>query len=120
MAKDSPPDPLSMEAAEEVLRRIFGDDLAGCPVTLDEIARVIHQGIGQGTDQQKELIEMYEKAIEAVNLLSTPPGPAEVSNPEQLRSLLGDRLDAILKLTQKVMSTTALLRQTSESQDTGK
>ena len=112
MGKDSQADRLSTEIAEEVLRRIFGDDLAGCPVTLDEIARVIAEGAQQRNDQQRELIEMYEKAIEALNLLSTPPGTSEVSNPEQLRSLLGDRLDAILKLTQKVMETTTLLRKT--------
>lgn len=115
MGKDSPPDRLSIEIAEEVLRRIFGDDLAGCPVTLDEIAGVIAQGAPQRNDNQGELIEMYEKAIEALNLLSTPPGPTDVSSPEQLRSLLGDRLDTILKLTQKVMETTALLRKSSES-----
>ncbi len=114
MAKDSPPDRLSTEIAEEVLRRIFGDDLAGCPVTLEEIARVIAEGSQQRTDQQRELVEMYEKAIEALNLLSTPPGPSDVSSPEQLRSLLGDRLDAILKLTQKVMETTALLRKPTD------
>ncbi len=110
MGKESAPDRLSTEIAEEVLRRIYGDDLAGCPVTLDEIARVIAQGAQQRNDQHRELIEMYEKAIEALNLLSTPPGPSDVTSPEQLRSLLGDRLDAILKLTQKVMETTALVR----------
>jgi hypothetical protein len=99
--------------AEEVLRRIYGDDLMGCKVSLEEIAEVIEEGFKQDKQQQRELIEMYEKAIEAVSLLSTPPMSQDVPTPEQLRSMLGDRLDAIQRLARKVMDTTARLQKPS-------
>jgi hypothetical protein len=99
--------------AEEVLRRIYGDDLLGCKVSLEEIAEVIEEGFKQDKQQQRELIEMYEKAIEAVSLLSTPPMSQDVPTPEQLRSMLGDRLDAIQRLARKVMDTTARLQKPS-------
>ena len=97
---------IAKAVAEEILRRIYGDDLIGCTVSLDQIAAVVDEGF----KQERELIEMYEKAIEAMSLLSTPPQAEEVPTPEQLRSLLGDRLDAIQKLARKVMDTTARLQ----------
>jgi hypothetical protein len=96
--------------AEEILRRIYGDDLIGCGVSLDEIAAIIEEGF----KQERQLIEMYEKAIEAVSLLSTPPQTKEVPTPDQLRSLLGDRLDAIQQLARKVMDTTARVQKGSD------
>jgi hypothetical protein len=107
---DREPDRLSTEVAEEILRRIFGDDLLGCTVTLQEIAEIVHAGAEQRTSQHKELVEMYEKAMEALNLLATPPGTSEITDLAQLNGLLGERLDAIQKLTKKVMETTALLQ----------
>ena len=99
--------------AEEILRRIYGDDLLGCKVSLEEIAAIVEAGLKHDKTQQQELVEMYEKAIEAVNLLATPPQTQEVPTPEQLRSMLGDRLDAIQKLARKVMDTTARLQKPS-------
>ena len=104
------PDHLATEVAEEILRRIFGDDLTGCNVTLQEIAAIVQAGADQRRTQHRELAEMYEKAMEALNLLATPPGGAmEITDLAQLNGLLGERLDAIQKLTKKVMETTALL-----------
>jgi hypothetical protein len=57
---------------------------------------------------------MYEKAIEAVHLLATPPQTKEMPTPEQLRSMLGDRLDGIQKLAYKVMETTARLQKPAD------
>lgn len=96
---------IAKAVAEEILRRIYGDDLIGCKVSLDEVTAVVEEGF----KQERELIEMYEKAIEAVSLLSAPPQTQEMPTPEQLRSLLGERLDAIQKLARKVMDTTARL-----------
>ncbi|HKQ39224.1 MAG TPA: hypothetical protein VJ063_14195, partial [Verrucomicrobiae bacterium] len=62
--------PIANAVAEEVLRRIYGDDLLGCKVSLDEIADIIEAGLKHDREQQQELVEMYEKAIEAVDLLS--------------------------------------------------
>ena len=101
---------IARAVAEEILRRIYGDDLVGCKVSLDQIAEIVEEGF----KEHRELIEMYDKAIEAVGLLSTPPQTQDIPTPEQLRSLLGDRLDAIQKLVRKVMDTTARLQKASE------
>ena len=101
---------IAKAVAEEILRRIYGDDLLGCTVSLDEIAGIVEEGI----KHKQELIEMYEKAIEAVHLLATPPQTQEMPTPEQLRSMLGDRLDGIQKLAHKVMETTARLQKPAD------
>jgi len=107
---DSSPDRLSTEIAEEILRRIFGDDFEGCTVSLDEIASMIQTGADQRGVPQKELLEMYDKAIEALHLLTKPPSAADVTDIAQLNALLSERLDAVQKLTKKVMETTALIQ----------
>jgi hypothetical protein len=105
---------LAIVVAEEILRRIYGDDLIGCKVSLEEIAAIVEEGLKQDKRHQHELAEMYEKAIEAVNWLSTPPQTAEMPSPEQLRSILSERLDAIQKLARKVIDTTARLQNPDE------
>lgn len=105
---------IATAVAEEILRRIYGDDLIGCKVSLEEIAAVIEEGLRHDQQHQRDLIEMYEKAVEAISLLSTPPQTEDVPSPEQLRSLLGERLDAILKLARKVMDTTARLQKPAD------
>ena len=102
--------PIANAVAEQVLRRIYGDDLLGCRVSLDEIAAIVEEGLRHDKHHQRELVEMYEKAIEAVDLLSRPPQAAEIPQPEQLPSMLSDRLDAIQRLARKVMDTTARLQ----------
>ena len=114
---DNAPDRLASELAEEILRRIFGDDFEGCNVSLDEVASLIQAGTEQRGVQHKELAEMYEKAIEALNLLSTPPSTNGITDLAQLNTLLGERLDAIQKLTKKVINTTALLQNGSENRE---
>ena len=106
--------PIANAVAEEVLRRIYGDDLLGCKVTLDEIAAIIEEGLKHDRHHQRELLEMYEKAIEAVDLLSRPPQSPEVPKPEMLRSMLSDRLDAIQNLARKVTDTTTRLQKPAE------
>src|SRR5258708_4435324 len=111
------PDKLAVFLAEEILRTIYGDDYHGCQVSPDDIAALIHKGLGQRQTQTEELLELYEKVVEAVDLLSTPPDPAKVTDPEQLRKLLGERLDGIHAVTTKTIQTTALVRRTSGSED---
>jgi hypothetical protein len=101
---------IAMAVAEEILRRIYGDDLLGCKVSLDEVALIVQEGLKQEKHHQRELNELYEKTIEAVSLLATPPQTQEVPTPEQLRSILSERLDAIQKLARKVMDTTSRLQ----------
>jgi hypothetical protein len=105
---------IATAVAEEILRRIFGDDLLGCKVSLEEIAAIVEEGLKQDKQHQRELNQLYEKSMEAVSLLSTPPQPQEVPTPEQLRSLLGDRLDAIQKLARKVIDTTARVQKPAD------
>src|SRR5829696_6288927 len=110
MSGETPPDKLATLAAEEVLRTIFGDDLHGCTVSLDSVAKIIGETIEQRTEEDKDLIEMYEKLVEAIDLLSTPPASDKVPGPDELRSLLGERLDAIHTLAQKTRKTTDSLK----------
>lgn len=102
--------PIATAIAEEVLRRIYGDDLLGCKVSLEEVAALVEEGLKHDRRHQQELIEMYEKAIEAVSLLATPPQTQQVPSADELRSMLSERLDAIHRLARKVMDTTARLQ----------
>jgi hypothetical protein len=104
------PEKLAQLIAEEILRRIFGDDLHGCPVRLDEISALIDQALKQRALQDQAVIDMFEKVVEAMHVLSTPPDPEKVPTPEQLRSLLGQRLDAIHTLTTKTIETSRQLK----------
>ena len=107
-------------AAEEILRIIYGDDLAGCTVSLDRITQVISGAMtGQG-QVDRAIAELNEKAYEAIRLLSTPPVHGPSLNPDELRSLLGDRLDKIQALATKVIAATTAQRdlETSSSEPT--
>jgi hypothetical protein len=110
MSGNSEPGKLAAFLAEEILRTIYGDDYRGCTVSPDQIAAVIQKGLQQRHSQADDLLELYEKVVEAVDLLSTPPDVSKVNDPEQLRSLLSERLDGIHAVTTKTIHTTALLR----------
>jgi hypothetical protein len=117
MSGQSPPDKLANLTAEEILRTIFGDDLKGCNVTLDTIASIIAQALRQRSEEERDLIEMYEKLVEALDLLSTPPQTDKVPGPDELRTLLGERLDTIHTLTQKTKKATASLKALRSTDD---
>jgi hypothetical protein len=108
MNKETGPDVLALATAEEVLRKIYGDDLQGCTVTLDEIGRIIQQGAEpRGIS---ELMDLYGKLVEAIHLLSTPPDRNVITDPTQLRDLLSQRLDAIHDLTTKALNTITVFK----------
>lgn len=113
MSTDGQPDKLASFLAEEILRTIYGDDYLGCHVSPDQIATVIYKALEQRQAQTDDLLELYEKVVEAVDLLSTPPDATKVTDPNQLRTLLGERLDGIHAVTTKTRQTTALLRKSS-------
>ena len=92
------------------MRQIYGDDFKGCVINPDDLAQVIHSCLINNQKQSRELIELYEKVVEAVHLLSTPPDNKSVSGPDELRSLLSQRLDAIHEVTTKTMQTTSRAR----------
>ena len=107
MSEESHAERPAVVAAEEVLREIFGDDLQGCTVSMERIGAVIEATFGRETAKLHELVGLYEKLVEALHLLSTPPEEAKTMDANELRSLLGDRLDAIQTLTAKAMATTS-------------
>ena len=104
------PDPLAFVAAEEVLRTIYGDDLKGCVVSLDSIATIIDRALQQTAARNGEWLELHEKVVEAVHLLSTPPDITKVTDPKELQALLSQRLDAINSVTTKTIQTLAIIR----------
>jgi hypothetical protein len=93
-------------AAEDILRIIYGDDLAGCTVSLDRITEVISSAMAAQSQFDRAIMDLNEKAYEAIRLLSTPPVDGGSLNPDELRSLLGDRLDKIQTLATKVIAAT--------------
>lgn len=104
------PDPFpdaARAAAEEILRIIYGDDLAGCTVSLDRITEVISAAMAGQAKVERAIADLNEKAYEAIRLLSTPPADGSSLNADELRSLLGDRLDKIQTLATKVIAATS-------------
>lgn len=93
-------------AAEEILRIIYGEDLRGCAVSVDRIAAVVQAALEEQARGVREMAELHLKALEAVQLLSTPPTGGHTLSPEDLRSLLGDRLDKIRELATKILAAT--------------
>ena len=93
-------------AAEEVLRVIYGDDLNGCVVRLDDVSRVIRSAFETHARNTADLAELHAKGFEAVQLLATPPADGQTLTPEDLRTLLGERLDKIRELATKILDAT--------------
>jgi hypothetical protein len=110
MSSEVQPDKLALLVAEEILRTIFGDDLQGCPVTLEQIASILHNAMEQRSGQDKNLLDTFGQIVEAIHLLSTPPDARKVPNQDELRLLLTERLDAIHTITTKTIKTTTLLK----------
>ena len=106
MISDDQLERTAIATAEEVLRVIYGDDLRGCAVSLDSIAAVIRSGLEEHARIGDEIAALHGKAFEAVQLLATPPVDGHALSPEDLRTLLGERLDQIHGLTGKVLNAT--------------
>src|SRR4051812_34858650 len=115
MDSEHPTQKAARAAAEEILRIIYGDDLTGCTVSLDRITGVISGAMtGQG-QVDRAIAELNEKAYEAIRLLSTPPADGQSLNPDELRSLLSDRLDKIQTLANKVIAATKAPKDISDA-----
>jgi hypothetical protein len=106
MGSDHPTQRAARVAAEEILRIIYGDDLEGCTVSLDRITAVIASAMTGQAQVNRAIAELNDKAYEAIRLLSTPPAHGPSLNADELRSLLGDRLDKIQALANKVIAAT--------------
>jgi hypothetical protein len=103
-------DPVALQLAEDVLRHIYGEDLKGCTVSLESVASIITGGISQQQRGANELLDLYEKLVEAIHLLSNPPEAGKINNPAEWQTFLSQRLDSIHALTTKAMETTARVR----------
>ena len=106
MTESLEPSDIACATAEEVLRVIYGDDLQGCTANLDDVIAVIRAGMEEQTRHTREVAGIHAKAFEAIQLLSTPPPDGEKLSAEDLRSLIGDRLDKIRDLAAKVLRAT--------------
>jgi len=93
-------------SAEEILRIIYGDDLEGCTVSLDRITEVIAGALATQMQEDRAIAELHEKGYEAIQLLSTPPPDGQTLGADELRSLLGERLDKIQSLASQVIAAT--------------
>jgi len=109
MNGNAQPEGLALLVAEEVLRTIYGDDFKGCTVSPDAIARIIREAICQSTAKEQAVIGMYEKVVQAIHRLSTPPDVSNVADPKALDALLSERLDAIHNITTQTIGTTERL-----------
>lgn len=109
------PDPIALQIAEEILRHIYGDDFKGCTVSLESTASIIGAGISQQQRGSNELLDLYEKLVEAIHLLSNPPEAGKISDPAEWQTFLSQRLDTIHSLTTKAMDTTARARPKNKS-----
>lgn len=114
MDLDRPISNAARVAAEEILRIIYGDDLEGCTVSLDRITEVISTAMAGQSQVDRAIAELNEKAFEAIRLLSTPPADGPALSADELRSLLGERLDKIQNLTTKVIAATKAQKTSSE------
>jgi hypothetical protein len=110
MSSHAQPEPLAVGTAEEILRTIYGDDLRGCSVSLDSIADIVDHALKQTAARNAEWTELYEKVVEAVHLLSTPPDKTKITDPTTLPPLLTERLDAIHSITSKTIETIAVVK----------
>jgi hypothetical protein len=104
------PDPVASQLAEDILRHIYGDDFKGCTVSLESVASIISNSLSQQQRGAHELIDLYEKLVEALHLLSNPPEPGKINDPTEWQTFLSQRLDTIHSLTTKTMETTARVR----------
>jgi hypothetical protein len=104
------PDRVSKLIAEELLAAIFGEDLTGCTVSLDQVAGIIQNAIEERAQQDTKLLEIYDTVVSSIHQLATPPPSAKSAGPAELRSLLGERLDAIRAITIKTLETTARIK----------
>src|SRR6516225_8758456 len=107
MSSNAQPDPLAFVTAEEILQAIYGDDLKGCAVSLESVAAIVDGSLKQTAARSAEWMELYDKVIEAVYVLSTPPDKSKVTDPKELQSLLTQRLDAIHAVATKTIETLA-------------
>src|SRR5713226_938313 len=106
MSADAQIEKLPLLVAEEILRTIYGDDFKGCTISPETVASIVREAINPIVAKDNGLLDLYEKVVQGVHLLSTPPDISKVTDPNALRSLLSERLDAINAITTQTIGTT--------------
>jgi hypothetical protein len=103
MSDDSNPRKSAVDAAEKVLTAIYGEDLEGCPITLEAVSAIIEDGMIAETKNYKMLNEALIGAIRQIQNVSTPPNKEEVETIEEVADVLGERADVIHQVTTKIL-----------------
>ncbi len=93
----------ALEAAENVLQKIYGADFQGCSVTLDSIAEIIQANLDSHTQDSTTMLSALREVLEAIELLSTPPAKSEIKDGTHLARLLGERADGIRAIAAKAL-----------------
>jgi hypothetical protein len=106
------PGPSSADIAEQILQRIYGDDFTGCNIDPSEVAAIIEAGLKAHQQRSVDLLDLYDKVVEAIELLSTPPEASKVTDPAELAKIISERLDAIRTVTTKTRETVARFKAT--------
>ena len=104
------PDKAALDAAEQILHRIYGDDFAGCNVTLDAIAEIIQARVGDEGKGDRALTDALVEVIQAIQALATPPESSQIKSVQELANLLGERADAIRLVTGKALEAARLAK----------
>ena len=107
MNTEKPSSPRARQTAEQILQAIYGEDFAGCAISLDALAKIINQALQDESRVNVEIIDSLKKVIEAVQVFSTPPQPGEVKDSKHLQEVLGHRLDSIREISDRIISTLA-------------
>lgn len=114
---ETPRNPRAMEIAEKILQVIYGDDLLGCTVTLEEVAAIVEAGIKAEAHPTREVLDAFKKVVDAIHRLSTPPSREEVKDSNDLQQVLGNRLDGINEICTKTITAIATLSSSSADEN---
>lgn len=94
---------IANDTAEKILAAIYGEDLLGCPISLDQVSAIVQEGINAGTDNYQMLNEALIGALRQIQTVSTPPEKEEIQSMEEVITVLGERADAIHQVTTKIL-----------------
>ena len=104
------PDKAALLAAEEILRVVYGEGSTPAPASVEAVAGIVRLALRQQERRSRELLQLYEKVVESVQLLSTVTDGAQVENSAELQALFNQRLEAIRVVTAKTIESAWLFK----------
>ena len=113
----TPPEKPALVAAEEILRAVYGEASNPAPASVEAVAEIVSLALRQQETRRRELLQLYEKVVESVQLLSTVMDGARVENPAELQALFNQRLEAIRVVTAKTIETAQLFKGPEPSEE---